>query len=319
MSRLFELSTIALLLWAAADAARAADKAKTVYPAAVLPFSERGTDEKDAGAKVTQILFAGLAGNDSLYLVEREDVEKLLQEMHLSKSGVVKSDEAVEIGRLTGAKLLITGSAIQVDKSIYLVAKIISTETSRVVAASVKGPSSGDLAALAEKLAEEVGRKVRDKAGELAPAALSRQDLAAELKRQLGGKRLPAVWVNIAERHVGQPTVDPAAQTELTHLLVETGFAVIDPKEGSRAKADVLLEGEGFSELGGRIGPLVSVKARVEVKALDRASGKVLAADRQTTVVVDLNEQIAGKAALEKAAADIAKRLLPKIAAREKG
>ena len=317
MSNDLKLPRMVVLLLTIANIAQAADTAKTVYPAAVLPFSDRGMDEKDAGAKVTQILLAGLAARDDLYLVEREDVEKLLQEMHLSKSGVVKSDEAVEIGRLTGAKLLITGSAIQVDKSIYLVAKIISTETSRVVAASVKGPSSGDLASLAEKLAEEVGRKVKDKAGELVPAALSNQDLAAELKKQLSRKKLPVVWISIPERHVGQPTVDPAAQTELTQLLVETGFTLIDAKEGSRSKADILIEGEGFSEFGGRIGSLVSVKARLEVKAIDRASGKVLAADRQTAVVVDLNEQIAGKAALQNAAAAIAKRLLPKIAARE--
>ncbi len=46
---------------------------------------------------------------------------------------------------------------------------------------------------------------------------------------------------------------------------------------------------------------------------MDRATGKVLAAERQTAVVVDLNEQIAGKSALQEAAAQIAKRLLPKL------
>ena len=46
---------------------------------------------------------------------------------------------------------------------------------------------------------------------------------------------------------------------------------------------------------------------------MDRATGKVLAADRQTAVVVDLNEQIAGKLALQDAAAQIARRMLPKL------
>ncbi|MBI2477305.1 MAG: hypothetical protein HYV60_01235 [Planctomycetia bacterium] len=60
------------------------------------------------------------------------------------------------------------------------------------------------------------------------------------------------------------------------------------------------------------------MKARLELKALDRETGKVLAVDRQVAVSVDLAEQIAGKTALQDAAASIAGRLLPKIVKSEK-
>ena len=46
---------------------------------------------------------------------------------------------------------------------------------------------------------------------------------------------------------------------------------------------------------------------------LKEKTDKVIATDRQTAVVVDLTEQIAGKAALQRAAAEIAERLLPKL------
>ena len=60
-------------------------------------------------------------------------------------------------------------------------------------------------------------------------------------------------------------------------------------------------------------GNLVSVKARLEIKAIDCATDKVIAVDRQVAVEIDITEQIAGKKALQKAAAEIAERLLPKL------
>jgi hypothetical protein len=79
------------------------------------------------------------------------------------------------------------------------------------------------------------------------------------------------------------------------------------------------VQGEAISEPAVRHGNLVSAKARLEVKAIDQATGKVLAIDRQTTVATDLTEQIAAKTALQEAAAMIAERLLPKIAAFKPG
>ena len=302
-----------LVLLASSLSALAKDKAPTVYPVALLPFQERGTEVKGYGNKVTDLMFANLAANPDLYLVEREDLQKVLDELKLNLSGLVKPGEAVQVGQLTGAKILVTGSVIQVDKSIYVVAKIIGTETSRVLGASVKGDVAGNLAPLVDELAGEVGKRIKNRAKQLVAKQLTRDDRVAALRKRIGGKRLPTVVVNVGERHVGQATVDPAAQTELTLLLTETGFTVIDPEEGKPAEAEVLLRGEGISEFAGRMGELASVKARLELKALDPGSGRVLAVDRQTAVVVDLTEQLAGKAALQEAAARIADRLLPKI------
>lgn len=88
--------------------------------------------------------------------------------------------------------------------------------------------------------------------------------------------------------------------------------------DAPKGEADVIVTGEGFSEVAGRVAGLVSVRARVEITAVDRKTGRVLAADRQTALVVDASEQIAGKTALQNAAADIAERLLPKLVTPEK-
>ena len=287
--------------------------AAEVYPTAIFPFAERGAGVKGYGKKVSDILFARLVADPELYLVDREDMEKTLGEAEINLSGMVAPGQAITVGQLTGARILVTGSVIEADKTLYLVAKIIGTETSQVKGASVKGRTSDEIAGLVEELADEVAKTIKDKAGQLVARTVDTKDRIAALKASMGEGKRPVVLVKIAERHVGQATVDPAAQTELALFCKETGFEVVDPATGSGKQADIVIRGEGFSEFAMRRGNLVSVKARLEVKAIDRATDKVVAVDRQTAVEVDLTEQIAGKKALQNAAAAIAVRLLPKL------
>ncbi len=287
-----------------------------LYPAAIFAFQERGKGVKGEGEKVADVLFASLAAKPEIYLVDRGEMQKILDEQSLNLSGMVQSSQATRVGQLTGAKILVTGSVIEVENTIYLVAKIIGTETSEVKGVSVKGRMSDDLAALVEKLAEKVAATIVTEGDKLVPKPPQDADRVASIRKELGNAKRPSVMISVQERHVGQVVIDPAAETELNLLAKETDFVVIDPKSGSKKQAAVLITGEGFSEYGIRRGELVSVMARLEIKAIDRASGKVLAADRQTTVKVGVSEQIAGKAALQEAAAAIAERLLPKLIAK---
>ena len=123
--------------------------------------------------------------------------------------------------------------------------------------------------------------------------------------------KLPAVSVRIGERHFGQPVIDPAAETELGLLLKECGFTLVDDK--SPQKADIEITGDAFSAFGLRRGNLISCKSRIELKA-QRRTGEIVAAERQTSVAVDIAEQTAAKGALQRAAVELAERLVPKLA-----
>jgi TolB-like protein len=309
MKRFLLMSSLLVLV---GNYAAAQDKDKaTIYPIALLSFEDRGS--KDAAGKVTDLLFAKLAANDAIYLVDRIDLKKALTEAELNLSGAVKNSEAIKVGQLTGAKLLITGSVIQVEKKTILVAKLIGTETSKVLGVSVEGKANDDLTTLVDQLAGKLGEKISDKASELVAKVVAEKDRIAVLKEKLKKGAHPSVFIQIGERHVGLPRIDPAAQTELTLFAKETGFTVVDDEDGMKSKADYIIKGEGISETATRNGNLVTVKSRVEVKVVDRKTDKVVAVDRQTVVTVDLTEQIAGKSALQEAAAQIAERLLPKL------
>jgi len=290
-----------------------AEDVPSVCPTAIFPFEERGEGIKGFGAKVADIMFAKMVVNPNLYLVDRQEMQKTFQEYELTLSGIVKPDEAIKVGKLTGAKVIVTGSVIEADKSLYLVAKVIGTESGRVLGESVKGKISDPIDTLVEQLAEKVTALIMKDSDKLVVKEPKMEDRIAALNKLLGNAKRPVVMVRITERHVGQATVDPAAETEITLVCKETGFEVLDPKSAADKKADIMIEGEGFSEFALRKGNIVSVKARLEVKAVDRSTDKIIAVDRQTSVEVDLTEQIAGKKALQNAAMAIAERMLPKL------
>ncbi len=283
------------------------------HPIAILPFRERGKEVEELGGQVADLVFAKLAVDPGLYLVDREDLGKSLAEAELNLSGIVNPAEAIAIGQLTGARLIVTGSVFQVDNTIYCVAKIIGTETSRVIGASVKDVAGSGLDGMSERLSEEIIRSIRKNSDSLVAKRVEKQDRIAALNKVLGDAKRPTITIQVAERHVGQQTIDPAAETELTMICKAAGFEVLDAERGSSQQADLLVEGEGMSEFAGRHGQLASVRARLELKVVDRATGKVVAAERQTRVAVDLVEQIAGKQALQDAAAELAERILPKM------
>ena len=82
---------------------------------------------------------------------------------------------------------------LQSGETLYLVAKVIGTETGRVVGVSVEGRARDDLAKLAEQLASDIVDAVKKQGGEIAPKAPAGADRLADLKRKLPDGKRPSV------------------------------------------------------------------------------------------------------------------------------
>ena len=176
----------------------------------------------------------------------------------------------------------------------------------------VNGKPSETITDLSAQLAKKIAADVTQKGDTLIAKVETREDRVAKIKKELGDKKRPSVSVKISEMHFGVRVIDPAAQTELSLMLQQCGFTLMD--DNSESKPDIEITGEALSEFGMRKGNLQSCRGRIEIKARDRKSGNILSVDRQTSVAVDLAEHIAAKTALQNGAADLAERLLPKLA-----
>lgn len=290
--------------------ARAAEP--EVLTVAVFDFESKDEAVRDLGPKVATLVNAALSAEPSVITVERAELEKALGEQELGLSGTVSSETAAKVGQLTGAKVLVTGRVFKVDKETMIVVKVIGTETSRVYGEMVKGSANVSIADMATDLAKKIATTVSEKSGTLVAKVETPEEQLARLKKSLQGDRRPVLEVKITERHFNGPTLDPAAETEFGKLALECGFKLTDNK--SDLKPEIEITGEALSEMGMRKGNLVSCKARVEIKVRERSTGNILLVDRQTSVAVDLTEQVAAKTALQKAATELAERVFPKLA-----
>jgi hypothetical protein len=277
---------------------------------AVFDFESKDEAVHDLGPKVGTLVNAALSAEPQLITVERTELEKVLGEQELGLSGTVSPDTAAKVGHLTGAKVLVTGRVFRADKELIIVAKIIGTETSRVYGELVKGGAATPITDLSAELAKQLAATINQKGETLVAKVESPEERLARLKRSVGSAKLPTISVKIGERHFGQPVIDPAAQTELSVILKECGFTLVDEK--SKEPADIDITGDAFSAYGLRKGNLISCRGRIEIKVQKR-TGELVTVDRQTSVAVDVAEQTAAKDALEKAAWDIAERLVPKL------
>jgi hypothetical protein len=305
-----KLSLTLMLMFCLVAAKALADN--QILTVAIFDFDSSDEAVNGLGPKVATILNANLSADPNIITVERADLDKALGEQELGLSGTVSPDTAARVGQLTGAKVLITGRVFEADSQLFLVAKVIGTETSRVYGELVTGPTEGSLVDLSSKLAQKIANDVEQKGDTLVAKVKTHDDYVAEIKKALGGKKLPIVSVKITEQHISPIIfIDPAAQTEMSLLLRESGFTVVDDQSTNRP--DVVITGEAISEFGMQKGNLISCRARIEITAHDVASGKILAEDRQTSVGVDLAEAIAGKTALQNGADELAARVIPQL------
>jgi hypothetical protein len=290
----------------------ASQPAPSSLTVSILDFDADVPGSTNLGHEIGEILSATLSGEPGITLVDRSSFNQVLQENELNLTGLVDTNSAIKIGKLVGAKILVTGRAFAVDKSIFLTAKLIGTETSLVEGVVVKADQGQDLSPMIVELSGKIADRIRSSGSQLVAGA-EPADPIPDLKEKLSGLALPTIELQIPEQQIDViHVIDPAADTELRKMLTDCGFTVIDADEVTPAKAGVgvIIKGSAVSESAGQIAGLHVAVARMELSAVKYSDGKILFATRTTARSTDLSEQIAGKSAIQKCAHELGIQLL---------
>ncbi|MEK6598629.1 MAG: CsgG/HfaB family protein, partial [Gemmatimonadota bacterium] len=126
------MRSILLALGAVTTALPAVAQQDTRPGVAVLPFENGGSygrnkDDYDALRRgIAGLMISELSRNPAVRLVDRAETARLLDEHALASSGRVDAGTAAKVGKLVGARYMVTGSFIDMYGEFRLDALIIN-------------------------------------------------------------------------------------------------------------------------------------------------------------------------------------------------
>ena len=133
---------------------------------AILYFQNQGNPELEPlKVGLTQMLTTDLVGAGGAKVVERSQLQAVLEELKLGHSAVADKDTAARVGKLLGAEYLVLGSYFSLAGTLRIDARLVKVETGEVVHAY----GANGLVAEFLDLERKVAGSFRDRLGALIP------------------------------------------------------------------------------------------------------------------------------------------------------
>ncbi|KAA3604075.1 MAG: VWA domain-containing protein [Calditrichaeota bacterium] len=126
LKKLFDLAISQLIDFASI-------KIEKETPASVMTISPMEKVSLAESEYFTANLMLSFKNNSTFQVIERDDLQKILQELHFQHTDLADEEKAAEIGKLIGAKILITGELYSKNKNYELFLKLLNVETGEVL------------------------------------------------------------------------------------------------------------------------------------------------------------------------------------------
>ncbi len=256
-----------------------ADKGATV---AVVPLHNASgrTEEQWVGVGLAEALTTDLR-KVGLFLVERQQVERLMQERRLTE--IFNPTQAAGIGRLVGATLLVIGSYQVAGERLRVDTRLVDVASGEVIQSYSAEGRSDELFAVERQLIAKMSSALKVDPGAIDDKALAQGKPSFDdfkryiqsssrlaIGRAAGEVRVRSLAVGTVRRAEGG---DDAAGTALLKLQLEKRAAVAvrltAATDAKQAGADVLVLGT-VSRVGNGL--------RIDLRGVASQSGEVVAA-----------------------------------------
>jgi TolB-like protein len=87
----------------------------------------------DLTLHIISLLETGLVNSEKLEIVSRKRIQSVMDEQNFGMSGYVDDNSAQRIGKILGAKYVLTGDMIKPENEYYLHIQVLETETARIM------------------------------------------------------------------------------------------------------------------------------------------------------------------------------------------
>jgi hypothetical protein len=126
-----------------------------------LAIGGLGRDNDEQNRQLEDLVLADLTGAPGLELVERQSLDKVLQELNLGISHLVRAQDAVRVGKLLKADWFLLGTPANINGTNTLVVRLVDSRTGIMREAGVF-PTDGSQVQLAADLAGFVRQSRQD-------------------------------------------------------------------------------------------------------------------------------------------------------------
>jgi len=186
----------------------------------IYPFKETQTADASIADYVRASLSTIFVNQKRFNILERRELNRILEEQELSQQEIFNQETAVKLGRLIASEAILMGDIIAAQESVEIIARMVDTETSLILAEKDvywEGKSRAGLKRILEGLAAKFA-------------------MAFPLcEGMVINKKAQEVLINIGSDH--------AISTGMRFLAFDETDPVIDPETGKSLGTDTEILG----------------------------------------------------------------------------